>query len=314
MRLNARKILLFLGITFALDWLLAGLFAAFGGGLDNIAAARVFLLVGVLYMFMPMVSAILVQRIYREPIKGPLGISFKLNKWWLVAWLLPPTIALLTFVVSLAFPDVHFSPDMSGILERFRALVPPDQLAEMQEMVSQALPAHVILLLVQALIAGATINAVAGFGEELGWRGFLLRELAPLGFWRSSIAIGLIWGIWHAPIILMGHNYPQHPRLGVLMMTVWTLLLSPVFSYIRLQAQSVIAAAILHGTLNATYGLAIVYVAGGSDLVVGLTGVAGFILLAIANVGMYLYDTRVAARKVMRPDISDLLPGPTPQV
>ena len=40
------------------------------------------------------------------------------------------------------------------------------------------------------LIAGVTVNAVAGFGEELGWRGFLQKELAFLGFWRSSLLIG----------------------------------------------------------------------------------------------------------------------------
>jgi hypothetical protein len=43
------------------------------------------------------------------------------------------------------------------------------------------------LALGQGLIAGATINAVAGFGEELGWRGFLYRELSFLGFWKSSL-------------------------------------------------------------------------------------------------------------------------------
>ena len=50
----------------------------------------------------------------------------------------------------------------------------------------------------------------------------LQRELAELGLWKSSWVIGVIWGFWHAPLILQGHNYPQHPWAGVFMMTVMT--------------------------------------------------------------------------------------------
>ena len=83
--------------------------------------------------------------------------------------------------------------------------------------------------------------------EEIGWRGLLQRELGFMEFWKSSLTIGVIWGIWHAPIILQGHNYPEHPVIGVFMMTIWCILLAPIFSYIRLKSKSVIAAAIMHG-------------------------------------------------------------------
>jgi membrane protease YdiL (CAAX protease family) len=151
-------------------------------------------------------------------------------------------------------------------------------------------PIHPFWLgLVQGLIAGISVNALAGFGEELGWRGLLQRELGFIGFWKSSILIGAIWGIWHAPLILKGHNYPQHPVIGVFLMTGWCMLLAPIFSYIRLKAKSVIAAAIIHGSLNATYGLAIVFVRG-SDLLVGVSGFAGFIVLAAVNVCIFIYE------------------------
>lgn len=148
------------------------------------------------------------------------------------------------------------------------------------------------------MIAGITINAVAAFGEELGWRGFLQKELGYMGFWKSSAIIGIIWGFWHAPLILQGHNYPQHPVEGVFMMTVWTLLLSPIFSYIRIKARSVIAAAIIHGSLNATVGLAIMVVKGGSDLTIGVTGLAGFIVLAIVNLSIFLFEHFLAREPI----------------
>ena len=285
---------LFIGMTFALSWFIAILFFTFGGKWGTPSA----IIVATAFMFMPMVSAVLIQKIlYKEPLKKPLGISFKLNRWFLMAWLLPPIIAFATFGVSLLFPGVEYSPEMAGMFERFKRILPAEKLQQMQKMAE--LPVHPIwIALIQGLIAGITINAVAGFGEELGWRGFLQREFGYMGFWRSSALIGFIWGIWHAPLILQGHNYPQHPVAGVFMMAVWCMLLAPIFSYIRIKSRSVIAAAIIHGSLNATYGLSIMLVKGGNDLIIGVTGTAGFIILFIVNLGIFLFDHSIRERSV----------------
>lgn len=143
------------------------------------------------------------------------------------------------------------------------------------------------LALIAGLVAGVTVNAVAGFGEELGWRGLLLHEWQNMGFWKSSALIGFVWGIWHAPLILQGHNYPQHPVIGVCLMTIWCILISPIFSYIRLRSNSVIAAAIMHGSLNGTGVLSIMMLKGGNDMIIGLPGIAGFVVLAFVNIGLF---------------------------
>jgi hypothetical protein len=121
--------------------------------------------------------------------------------------------------------------------------------------------------LFQGLFAGITINALFAFGEELGWRGFLLRQFRQMSFIKASLTIGFIWGIWHAPMILMGHNYPQHPEIGVLMMIVFCILITPFHLYITIKAKSVIAAAILHGTLNATAAISIIGISGNKRLI-----------------------------------------------
>jgi len=113
------------------------------------------------------------------------------------------------------------------------------------------------------------------------------------------LLIGIIWGIWHAPIILQGHNYPEHPKIGVFMMVIFTILLAPIFSYVRLKAKSVIAAAIIHGTLNATFALNLMVIKGGNDLTVGISGLAGFIALALVNFGLFIYDHYFAIEKIM---------------
>jgi membrane protease YdiL (CAAX protease family) len=282
-----RKALVFVILTFACSWLVAGGYYALGGRLNQPLAIVVMLV----YMFMPMTAAIIVQKvIYKQPLRGPLGISFRPNRWFLVAWLLPAIAALATIVVSVLLPGVEYSADMAGFFEKYASALTPEQLAAMKAQMA-ALPIHPVWLgVVQGLIAGITINAVAAFGEELGWRGLLQRELSHLGFWKSSALIGLIWGIWHAPIIIQGYNYPQHPVAGVAMMTVFTLLFAPILGYLRLKSKSVIAAAIAHGTLNGTAGVPLMVLIGGNDLTVGITGLAGFVVLAAINLAIFVFQ------------------------
>ena len=293
---NNRKALIFISLTFVLSYLLIFLYLALGGKWIMPGS----LIVATSYMFVPLLVTIIVQKImYKEPMKEPMGISFKVNRWFLVAWFLPVIIAFATLGVNLLFPGVEYSPEMAGIFERFESTLSPEQLQQMKDQIN-AYSFHPIWIgLLQGLIAGITINAIAAFGEELGWRGFLQKELGYLGFWKSSVAIGLIWGVWHAPIILQGHNYPEHPQAGVFMMVIFTLLLSPIFSYVRLKAKSVIAAAIIHGSLNATVGLPLMVLKGGNDLTIGVTGLAGFLVLALANFGLFIYDRYFAKEKIM---------------
>jgi membrane protease YdiL (CAAX protease family) len=83
------------------------------------------------------------------------------------------------------------------------------------------------------------------------------------------------------------------------MMVILCVLLAPIFGYVRFKAKSVIAAAIIHGSFNGTYGLAIVVVKGGSDLTVGVTGLSGFIVLAAINLGLLIYDRFLAKEPLM---------------
>ncbi len=296
MNRHRRKAALFIGLTFVVNWSFALLFFALGGRW----ATRVGNAFGAAYMFVPMLVALGLQKgVYRAPVTGPLGVSFRLNRWFLVAWWLPPVIAFATLGVSLLLPGIEYSPQMQGMFERFAALLTPEQMQQLKERMAGTPPGTIWLVLVGGLIAGITINAVAGFGEELGWRGFLQREWAFLGFWRSSLLIGFVWGLWHAPLILQGHNYPQHPIVGVLMMTVLCILLAPIFGYVCVKARSVIAAAIIHGTFNATYGLAVVLIRGGSDLTTGVTGLPGFLVLAGVILVLWWHDPNPTQSDIM---------------
>jgi membrane protease YdiL (CAAX protease family) len=282
-QINWKKILTFLLITFTVSF--GWIFCAYALKLD--VDQKIYLQVLISYMFIPAISAIITQYIYKERIINPLQINFKLSIWWVIAWLLPLVIALLTFWVSLYIPENKFSPDMAAMFDAYKGSLTKEQITQMHKAISQTPQLLMFLMLsLGGLVAGLSANAVAAFGEELGWRGFLMRQLAPLGFWRSSFIIGIIWGIWHAPLILHGYNYPQHPQIGVLMMIAFCLLYTPIICYIRLQSRSVLAAAIMHGTINGTYQISIIYLAGGSDLTRGIMGFPGIIILALINIVM----------------------------
>ncbi len=286
MRVSLKKVLLFIFLSYAFSWIIAVSYYALGGAWQSTSG----MLVGILIMFAPLAATLVVQKwLFKQPVIRPLRVSFSLNRWFLVAWLVPPLVALLAFAFALLIPGISYAPDMAGLWASLKEVLPPEQIAQMQE---EQFPVHFFwIALVQALVAGATINTLAAFGEELGWRGFLLKELAPLGFWKASIIIGIAWGFWHAPVIyLFGHNYPNYPVLGIFLMTIATMFLGPLFSYVTIRARSVIAAAIMHGTFNASYGLSVMLLLGGNELLVGSLGLVGIITLAALNVIVYLYE------------------------
>ena len=114
----------------------------------------------------------------------------------------------------------------------------------------------------------------------------------------DALWIGIIWGFWHAPIILNGHNYPQHPVAGVFMMVAFCLLFTPMLMYFRQKSGSVIVPAIMHGTFNAVVGISAVVVTPANDLLYGGPGLAGFIVLLMMDVCLYLYDRYFSKERV----------------
>jgi membrane protease YdiL (CAAX protease family) len=299
------KTTLFLILTFAISFSTAGMYKLLGGPGPG---AIGFVILGTIYMFIPTISVLIVKKlIHKEKIKTDLLISFKINKWFFGAWLFMPVIIFLTIGVSLIFPDVTFNPEMTGFLNRLKNVLPPEQIEQMQQSL-ETLPVNLIwLTLIQGLIAGITVNALASFGEELGWRGFLLNAFKEMKFFKATLFIGIIWGIWHAPLILMGHNYPQHPQTGVFMMIILCVLLTTILLYITIKSRSVIAASIMHGTMNAIAGISIMAINGGNDLTAGITGLAGFLALTIFITGVFIYDYFISRERILINRISNYL-------
>lgn len=239
------------------------------------------MLVGAAVMWTPALAAGAVARASGEvPFTG-IGLAPVLSRWLPIAALFGVALPVVVSATQLLVPGVRWDPEMTAMFARFADRLTPDQVAVMRAQI-EALPVHPWVIAVpQALIAGATINALFTVGEELGWRGFLDRELAPLGFWWGSLLTGLMWGFWHAPLIAVGHNYPDHRLTGIFLFTAFCMALSPWLTWLRRRAGTTWAAAVAHGTLNGGGALPML-IAAGSDLAIGVQGVAGVVTLLVS--------------------------------
>jgi membrane protease YdiL (CAAX protease family) len=75
---------------------------------------------------------------------------------------------------------------------------------------------------------------------------------------------GVIWGLWHAPLILLGYNYGDTPGwLALSAMIGMTIVIGAVFSWLRIRSESVWPAALALGAVNAAAGFSLVFVMAG---------------------------------------------------
>ena len=121
------------------------------------------------------------------------------------------------------------------------------------------------------------------FGEEYGWRAYLQDRLFPLlGARRGVLVLGIIWGLWHAPLILAGLFFPGKPVLGIAFMVLSTIVMGIIFSYAVLKTGSVWIAVVLHMIADTIYPAAQCFIAVSRDPIFSFgTGMYGLALIAV---------------------------------
>ncbi len=279
------KLFQFLLVLFFISFVSASCFYFLGGNYNSLGGT----IFASVYMFIPIISVLIVQFLQKEPLLKGLGTSFRINKWFFFGWLLMPIYSVLILFCSTIVPGTTFSTETPLLL---------NAMEELSKTIPNANAWLVMLIvIVSALWAGLTINAVFAYGEEIAWRGWLLRECSGMSFLKASLFSGFIWGVWHSPVILMGHNYPEHPVLGVFVMIAFCMATTPLFLYVRIKSQSVIAAAIMHGTLNATAGLSLLYLLHEhtwGSIIAGPCGLVGIVILLCIDLAIFVFDKDVA--------------------
>ena len=268
--LDHKRIWIFLSLAYAIAWA-AGLAIALTGGLANspqlapgISLALV-LTAGV-YMWAPALAHILTRILTREGWSDT-GLRPHFKRGWkyvLAAWLLPALLTVVGGAIFFALFPAYFDPSLGTVRQILAAYGLTATMTPLLFILAQ---------LFNGIVAGPIINSLFTFGEEFGWRSYLLPKLLPLGPRRAMLISGVIWGVWHWPIIAMGHNYgfdyPGAPWAGMLMMVWFTLGVGTVLSWLTLRAGSVWPAVIGHAAVNAITGLPVLFMQGEPSTLLG---------------------------------------------
>lgn len=272
--IQRKPLIWFLVITFAISWplfLVPILFRNQAFSTYQSIATTFFALA----MWGPGIAALLATLVIaKEPIKSLRLNTLGNKRYYLWAWFLPPLLIVLSGLLTVIFGAGKLDTEFTFMQQQMK------QTGTDLPISTSVLIAIQVL---QALLLGPIINLLFTMGEELGWRGFLLPRLLPLGQWPALLLSGAIWGVWHAPAIAQGHNYPDHPFLGIFLMTVFCILLGIIIGWMYLNTRSPWVAGVAHGSLNAWAGLPYLFISPGFDTAIGgtITSTIGLLVIGL---------------------------------
>lgn len=246
-------------------------------------------------MFGPAIAATLVRGPLRHEGFADAGLhlvgrgqQYRHGGWmYLAAYLVIPLLIAAGIGLSLLTGYQHWTDPVQALRQMIaQQLVAAHQSPPPGASLSQVATTLLVTELVGAFTLGIVINMVFTFGEEFGWRGYLLPRLAPLGGPQAAVLTGVIWGLWHAPVIMVtSYNFPGHPFLGAGEMVLVTVAVGVVYAWLRFRSGSVWPSTLAHAAANAQLGFALLVLAPAGDSLLrpplGLIGVAPAAVLAL---------------------------------
>ena len=287
--MEKKRVVIYAVLAYGLAWALwsAVVYPLYNAG-GNTTMIQLAMAAG---MFAPALSVVLTRLITREGFKDAWVKPRAFKKTWgfyVLAWFGPLVLAVAGAALYYLLNPADFDPSMSYIIEVSRQAVEATG-AEMA-IDDETLRLSLIASAATVVIAPA-VNAVTCFGEEWGWRGYLLPHLLERFSVLPALFIsGIIWGIWHAPLTVLGHNYgvgyAGYPFVGIAAMCCFCIVLGVFMSYVTLRTGSVLPAVFAHGMVNGGATVGVMFSATGGNpfvgpLATGIVGGAFFIIAAI---------------------------------
>lgn len=224
----------------------------------NATAYRALLAVS---MFCPLAATLLVNKVY---LHRPAGIGWKVQgkrRYWLAVWFGPAVLTVLAAVLYFAvFP---YRLDLSGswLVTAYGGEMDAQTL---RSQLGVSTLGYILQTGLMAITLAPPINMIFAMGEEAGWRGYMMVCLKEqFGLLNARLLGGVIWGVWHWPIMLLtgyeyGTNYLGAPVLGLVVWCVVCFGLNTLLDILYEKTGCIWVPAIAHGAFNAVVGLFIV--------------------------------------------------------
>lgn len=250
-----------------------------------------------LAMFAPAIGVLITRLVTGEGFKGSMvKPKFKGHiKYYLFAWVGPIILTVLGAVIYyLIFPqdfDITMKTMIDSYVAQYEELGIADTVTREQIKFS-------ILMQIPLTLLAPILNIVTCFGEEWGWRAYLLPKMQEkLPMLPMLLINGVIWGLWHAPLTIIGHNYGTEylgfPVTGIIAMCLFCIVTGVILSYITIKSESVWPAVLAHGCINGSGAISLIFHNGTSNpfigpLPTGIIGGMGYIITAVIMVILLL--------------------------
>lgn len=261
-------------------------------------ASPLMLLTSVVFMFLPALTTLIVKRLTHD--SGRLFLQLNMRNAWkqyILAAFIPGILEGIGVTLYFLIFPTQFDLSLTYAAQ---LLAQNGQTAELPQLsLSVVIGAGLIFILIAPLVI---VNHVAAFGEEIGWRSFLLPLLMDeLGITKAVLLDGVLWGIAHAPLVCFGlnytGNYPGAPWSGILMMVLFATSIGIFLSYLTLKSRSIFPACIAHGSINAIREAPLLICLDTYNALLGpkpsgLIGMTGFLILGAVILARFARHSR----------------------
>lgn len=190
-------------------------------------------------MWCPALAGMLTLRLNGRSLSD-LGWKWGETKYQVSSWYIPLLYASIAYaIVWISHLGAFGNPEFTDSLTKSMHLGGPPWIA-------------IVMGIMLTGTYGLIHSVASALGEEIGWRGFLVPELSrTTSFTATSLISGIVWSLWHYPILICGdYNAGTPTWYGLTCFTVMVISMSFVFAWMRLKSGSLWTGAILHGSHN----------------------------------------------------------------
>lgn len=289
-KMETKRIIIFLAITFGFGWLVEiGMIMPMYRSQDVDTVKEAVEMVSSM-MFTPAIAALISRLATKEGlVKSGLQFNFSQHKFcFLFSWFGGSVLTFLGAIIYFMIFNDNYDPEMTDMVAS--AVKAGSEMSAVD--IVAAFKADLLLKLFTAPL----LDIVNSFGEEWGWRAYLLPKLyRKFGTVKAVLISGFAAGLWYAPLVALGYYYGQdyagYPFTGIVAMCIFGMVTGCIYSFLALRTGSIFTSVFAHSAVSVMMSQAALFTKDGGNFFVGPapTGIIAGIPFIVAG-GVCLWN------------------------